>query len=121
MSEHSDARAVGDRLHIRAGHSWIACVVERNEFDRPSVHAALGVHLVDRKLRRDQTFRPKRSRRTGERTGEGDANRLRAGPEGGPGDAMSTTAPMTPAAITPERDFGPNWPLTTTYSQKTLV
>jgi hypothetical protein len=35
--------------------------------------------------------------------------------------ATSRTAPMTPAAITPERDFGPNWPLTTTFSLKTLV
>jgi len=83
MSEHSDARAVGDRLHIRARRLWTACVVERNEFDRPSVDAAPGVHLVDCKLRRDQTFRPKRGRRTGERTGERDANRLRAGPEDG--------------------------------------
>ena len=86
MPEHSDARAVGDRLHIRARHGWIACVVERNEFNRPSVDAALDVHLVDCKLRRDDTFRPSRGRRAGERTGERDANRLRAGPEGsGPG------------------------------------
>jgi hypothetical protein len=34
---HGDARAVGDRLRIRARHGWTACVVERNEFDRPSV------------------------------------------------------------------------------------
>ena len=88
MTEHRDARAVGDRLRIRARHGWIACVVERNEFDRPSVDAALGVHLVDCKLCRDQTFRPSRGGRARERTGERDANRLRAGPEdGGPGDS----------------------------------
>ena len=28
---------------------------------------------------------------------------------------------MTPAAIAPERDFGPNWPLTTTLSLEALV
>ena len=35
--------------------------------------------------------------------------------------AMSRTAHMTPAAIAPERDFGPNWPLTTTLSLEALV
>jgi hypothetical protein len=35
--------------------------------------------------------------------------------------AMSRTAPKTPAAIAPERDFGANWPLTTTFSLKTPV
>jgi hypothetical protein len=83
MSEHGDARAVGDRLHIRARHGWIACVVERNEFYRPSADAALGVYLVDCQLRRDQTFGPNRGRRAGERTGERNANGLRAGPEDG--------------------------------------
>src|SRR6478609_11708116 len=88
MSEHGDARAVGNRLRIRARHGWIARVVEQDEFDRPSVDATLGVHLIDCKLRRDQAFRPGRGGRARQRISERDANRLRARPEdGGPGDS----------------------------------
>jgi hypothetical protein len=34
MSEHGGARAVGNRLRIRARHGWIARVVEQDEFDQ---------------------------------------------------------------------------------------
>src|SRR5215510_8407859 len=103
MSEHSNARAVGDRLRIRARHCWIACVVEQNEFNRPSVDATLGVHLVDCKLRRDQAFCPGRGGRARERISERDANRLRARPEDGGPSTRAT--PATTASHTMGRCF----------------
>ena len=84
MSEHGDARAVGDRLHIRARHvsALLASSNGTSSIGRPLI-AALGVHLVDCKPRRDQAFQAGRAGRSGQRVGESNADRRRTAPDNG--------------------------------------
>ena len=108
MSEHRNARAVGNRLDVRARRLGAARVIEGDEFDGPAPDTALGVHFVDGKPRRDQAFRPAgpddpvRELAKAMRIGAGRLQTMAAQTA-----ARSRTAPMTPAAMTPAPDLDP--------------
>ena len=108
MSEHRNAWAVGDRLDVRARRLCAAGVIEEDEFDGPAIDTAFGIHLIDDKPRRDQAFQA--GRLDGPVSELAKATRIDAGrllTLAIHAAASSKTAPMTPAAITPERDLGP--------------
>ena len=87
MSKHRNARAVGNRLNVRARRLSAARVIEGDEFDGPAPDPAFGVHLVDGKPRRDQAFQAGRAGRSGQRVGESNADRRRTAPNnGGPSE-----------------------------------
>ena len=83
MSKHRNARAVGNRLNVRARRLSAARVIEGDEFDGPAPDSALRVHLVDGKPRRDQAFQAGRAGPSGQRVGESDADRRRTAPDNG--------------------------------------